>query len=84
MDLNNAAAVCHRHFKLVAIDLNTFTTRWQMAEALHHQTADGIHLFVAEMGIEDLVKVFDRCQCPNGVGVAAQLTMIPVCCCPSQ
>lgn len=49
-----------------------------MAEGLHHQTADGIDLVVAEMGAEGFVEVFDRGQCAHGVHVAAELADIQI------
>ena len=73
MNLNNASAVGHRHLKLVAVYLNGLTARWQVAEGLHHQTADGIYFFIAEVGAKGIVKIFDRRQRTHGPCVTAEL-----------
>ena len=50
MNLDDAAAVSHRHLELVTLNLDAFTASGQMTEALHHQTTDGVDFIVAELG----------------------------------
>src|SRR5690606_1772304 len=78
MNLNNTAAVCHRHFELITIDLNGFTAGGKMAERLHDQATDGIHFFIAEAGAKGLVKIFDGRQRSHRPGMTAQLAEIVV------
>lgn len=47
-----------------------------MAERLHHQPADGIDLFIAEVGAESVIEVFNRRQRANRPGMAAKLTEV--------
>lgn len=65
MNLNNTAAVGHCHFKLVTINVDSFPTRGQMTKGLHDQPANGIDFFVAKVGPESFVEVFNRCQRAN-------------------
>ena len=63
MNLDDAAAVSHRHLELVTLNLDAFTARGQMTEALHHQTTDGVDFIVAELGAKHLVEIFNGGQC---------------------
>lgn len=65
VNLNNTTAVGHGHFELVTIDINSFTTRRQVTKRLHHQTTDGIDLFVTKAGAEGFIEVFDRRERAN-------------------
>lgn len=49
-----------------------------MAERLHHQPADGINFFIAEVGAESVVEVFNRRQRANRPGMAAKLTEVDI------
>lgn len=66
MNLNNTTAVGHGHFELVTIDINGFTPCGQVTKRLHHQTPNGIDLFVAKAGAEGIIEVFDRRERANG------------------
>ncbi len=50
-----------------------------MAERLHHQPADGINFFIAEVGAESVAEVFNRRQRANAApGMAAKLTEVDI------
>lgn len=66
MNLNNTTAVGHGNFELVAINVDSLSTCGQMTKGLHHQTANGIDFFVAKVGAEGFIEVFDRRQRTNG------------------
>lgn len=66
MNLNNTTAVGHCHFELVTINVDSLSARGQMTKGLHDQPADGIYFFVAKMGTESVVEVFNRRQSANG------------------
>ena len=59
MYLNNTSAVGHCDLELVTINVDRLAAGGQMAKGLHHQTTDGINLFIAEVGAEGFVEVFD-------------------------
>ena len=58
MHLNDTTAICHCHLELVTINVDRFAAGRQMAEGLHHQPANGIHFFIAEVRVEGVVEVF--------------------------
>ncbi len=66
MNLNNTPTVGHRHFELVTVDVDSFATRRKMPKCLHHQTTDSVNLFIAKVGAERFVEVFNGSQCAHG------------------
>ena len=78
MNLYNTAAVGHCHFELVTVNVNGLTARGEVAKGLHHQPANGIDLFIAEVGPEGVVEVLNGGQRPHGPGVAAELTEVDI------
>ena len=59
MNLNDTAAVRHCHFELVTVDVDGLAACRQMTKGLHHQPADGIDFFIAEVGAEGFVEILD-------------------------
>ncbi len=47
------------HLEQVAVQLDLLALLGQVAEGVHHQTADRIHLFIAELGAEEVVEILD-------------------------
>lgn len=66
MNLYNTSAVGHCHFELVTVDVNGLAACRKVAKGLHHQPANSIDLFIAEMGTKGVVKVLNRGQRTNG------------------
>lgn len=66
MNLNNTPTVGHRHFELVTVDVDSFATRRKMPKCLHHQTTDSVDFFIAKVGAERFVEVFNGSQCAYG------------------
>ena len=62
MDLNNTSAVSHCDLELVTINVNRLAAGREMTKGLHHQSADGIDLFIAEVGAVGFIEIFNRCQ----------------------
>src|SRR5690606_34405138 len=56
----DAPAVGVQHPEAVTADSSDFVAFGQMAECVHHQTADGIELLVGELTVEELVEAVDR------------------------
>ena len=59
MYLNNTSAVSHCDLELVNINVDKLTAGRQMTKRLHDQTADGVDLFIAEVGAVRFVEIFD-------------------------
>lgn len=67
MNLNNTPTIGHRHFELVTVDVDSFATRRKMPKRLHHQTTDSVDFFIAKVGAERFVEVFNGSQCAHGL-----------------
>lgn len=78
MNLNNTPTVGHRHFELVTVDVDSFATRRKMPKCLHHQTTDSVDFFIAKVGAERFVEVFNGSQCAYGPGMTTQLTEVDI------
>lgn len=59
MYLNNTSAVSHCDLELVTINVDRLAAGRQMTKRLHHQAANGVDLFIAEVGAVRFVEVFD-------------------------
>lgn len=66
MNLNNTPTIGHRHFELVTVDVDGFATCRKMPKCLHHQTTDSVDFFIAKVGAERFVEVFNGSQCAHG------------------
>lgn len=78
MNLNNTPTVGHRHFELVTVDVDGFATRREMPKRLHHQTTDGVDLFIAKVSAKRFVEIFNGSQCAHGPCVTAKLTEVDI------
>nr|VUD34431.1 Uncharacterised protein [Raoultella sp. NCTC 9187] len=78
MYLDNTSAISHCDLELVTINVDRLAASRQMAKGLHHQSANGINFFIAEVGAVGFVEVFNRGQRADRPGVAAQLTKIDI------
>src|SRR5690554_1943154 len=63
----DATVVGVEHREAPAADIGVLAAAGQVAEALHHQPAQGIELLVGEAGVEALVEVLDGGQGADGV-----------------
>ncbi|ADD76305.1 Hypothetical Protein PANA_1138 [Pantoea ananatis LMG 20103] len=78
VNLDDTTAVSHGNFELVTIDVDAFAARRQVTKALHHQSTDGIHFIVAELGAKYLVEIFNRGKCANGISLTVELADITI------
>ncbi len=78
MNLNNTSTVGHRDLELVTINFNGFTACRQVTKRLHHQPTNGIHLFIAEVGAEGFVEIFNWRQRAYRPCMAAELAEVDI------
>ncbi len=62
------------HLEQVAIQLDLLALLGQVAEGVHHQTAHRIHLFIAELGAEEVVEILDLGEGADGEDPLAETT----------
>lgn len=74
--LTNATIVRIEHRETPAGEIGGFLTARHVAEALDHQTTDGVEFLIGEVGIEVLVEVIDGGQRADGELTIAQLANV--------